>query len=536
MSVGSPTYFCGFLGLNFPCVYCRATALSNFTALYSYLISLMAINPYAFIKSNGLYTFYKNGQPVVHDIIDPTIDKQVYTDSEGVKHTVFLYTDHDLYQYMKLESKGSKETQKNNTSREAVASPYPLEPTEEVSVKKNEQAKHSSEQATSGVMQTPQQGYGNVPDRNKVNELTQNTGMYGGGVTNLVYPSDLITNKYGYNGCYTVFFITEHEEATIAKAHQNTDKKYIESAETSDVLQLAQNDKEFADWVMKGAGLFAGAGVGGLDLVQSVATFIGKSVGAAKVFSLSAVGAGAVAGATSAIAEANSDLKQMKVAIALPTPVLTDSHRMVWDSQSAMFGAGLMQVGAEIFGAAKGWSQDGAQAAAGDANSSAGRAFEMAMSGIEASALHGMSQSGLGSTLTRMVGKTANTRKEAIFQDVDMREFQMSFQMAARSTEDMKNIESIIRVLKYHAYPELTANNFMWIYPALFDIVHYYRDDINYHMPRHATSVLKSITVDYSNGNGAVSVHHDGSPVLIKLDLSFMEITQLNRGSIAKGY
>ena len=217
----------------------------------------------------------------------------------------------------------------------------------------------------------------------------------------------------------------------------------------------------------------------------------------------------------------------------MPTPVLTDSHRMVWDSQSAMLGAGLMQVGSSVV---KGWSQDGAQAATGDANASAGRAFEMAMTGIEAATLHGMSQTGVGSTLTRMVGKTANTRKEAIFQDVDMREFQMSFQMAARSTEDMKNIESIIRVLKYHAYPELTANNFMWIYPALFDIVHYYRDDINYHMPRHATSVLKSITVDYSNGNGAVSVHHDGSPVLIKLDLSFMEITQLNRGSIAKGY
>lgn len=496
----------------------------------------MAINPYAFVKNNGLYTFYKNGQPVVYDIVDPTIDKQVYVDSQGIKHVVFLYNDHDLYQYMVHESKGSKEPQRLYDQRKVVVTPYPLEPIEEVNIKKNEQAKHSSEQAVSGVMQTPQQGYGNVPDRNKVNELTQNTGMYGGGVTNLVYPSDLITNKYGYNGCYTVFFITEHEEATIARARQNTDKKYIESAETSDVLQLAQNNKDFADWVMKGAGLIAGAGVGSLGTVQNIATAIGKALGAAKIFNLSAVGVSAAGGATSAIAEAHTDLKQMKVAIALPTPTLTDSHKMVWDTQSAMLGAGLMQVGAEGFSAVKGWSQSGAQAATADTNSSVSRAFDMARSGLDTAVLHGMTQSGLGSTFTRMVGKTANTRKEAIFQDVDMREFQMSFQMAARSTEDMKNIESIIRVLKYHAYPELTANNFMWIYPALFDIVHYYRDDVNYHMPRHATSVLKSITVDYSNGNGAVSVHHDGSPVLIKLDLSFMEITQLNRGSIAKGY
>lgn len=584
----------------------------------------MAINPYTFVKRNGLYTFYKNGTAVVEDILDPRIEKVVFKDEQGYECTRFYYFDEQLFLFMKKETqyeqplsaryrstyhtiyKASNDGEQKPTQPETPTDPKPQpekpspeKPTEpgkpeekpegkpegkpetpqppdgaknhtehkkteqsdpkyDEACKKGDQAKASSDQAISGVLQTPQQGFGNVPDKSKVNELTQNTGMYGGGVTNLVYPSDLVTNQYGYNGCYTVLFITEHQDSTISKIKGATDVKYVETAIGSEVLEMAKKDPEFINTLTTLAGSVVGAGVATKVAqflrVNKVAGAVGQvTTGGAKGAQLTAhaatVAGGAASGATSAAAEVNNELKQMKVAIALPTPAITDTHQLEWEAQNSMLGTGLMQAAVALkntsIPATKFESGDGFLGfMTGAVNYLAERgqaiggaiANETVQEGLGASAIHAMAQTGIGSSMLRLAGKAANTRKEMIFQDVALREFQMKFQMAARSPDDMKNIESIIRVLKYHAYPELTPNNFMWIYPALFDIVHYYRDGVNYHMPRHATSVLKSIAIDYSNGQGGVSVHHDGSPVMITLDLTFMEIAMLNRQSIAKGY
>lgn len=570
----------------------------------------MAINPYTFVKRNGLYTFYKNGTAVVEDILDPRIEKVVFKDEQGYECTRFYYFDEQLFLFMKKETqyeqplaryRSSYRTTYRAASGDEQKPTQPPPPTEkptdpgkpnppqlpdgpnvpgvgdgkvvyntehkkietvdpkyDAACKKGDQAKASSDQAVSGVLQTPQQGFGNVPDKSKVNELTQNTGMYGGGVTNLVYPSDLVTNQYGYNGCYTVLFITEHQDSTISKIKGSTDVKYVESAIGSEVLEMAKKDPEFVNTLTTLAGSVVGAGVATKVAqflqVNKIAGAVGKvTTGGAKGAQLTAhaatVAGGAAAGATSAAAEVNNELKQMKVAIALPTPAITDTHQLEWEAQNSMLGTGLMQAAVALkntnipatkFEGGNGFLDfmSGIANYAVERGQAIGGAIanETVQEGLGASTIHAMSQTGIGSSMLRLAGKAANTRKEMIFQDVALREFQMKFQMAARSPEDMKNIESIVRVLKYHAYPELTPNNFMWIYPALFDIVHYYRDGVNYHMPRHATSVLKSIAIDYSNGQGGVSVHHDGSPVMITLDLTFMEIAMLNRQSIAKGY
>ena len=108
--------------------------------------------------------------------------------------------------------------------------------------------------------------------------------------------------------------------------------------------------------------------------------------------------------------------------------------------------------------------------------------------------------------------------------------------MIARSVEDTNNIKKIIRVLKYHQYPELTMDNFLWIYPAEFDVVHYYRDKPNEYMPRHATSVLQEVSVNYGDGEDVMNLHYDGSPLNVGLELRFTEIVQLNKASILQGY
>lgn len=523
----------------------------------------MAINPYAFVKINSAYIFYKNGKPVVHEIIDPFIDQSEYEDVDGRQWIKFTYYDKALFDFMAndvdyipplslrahaqqnayemifekpININGFYSTRDDSNSNAAD---------NQSKIDATKQSKEASDRALSmsGVMQTMQEGYGNVPNKAKISSLVSNTGMYGGGITNLVYPSDLIANQFSYNGCYTVFFITEQSDSTIASVKENTEEtKYIESAETSDILQLAAKNPEVAEWLAKGAGIIGGASFGASaassKIAQSFIGALGTKAGMAKLAQQGGVVVGAYAGAElgSVVADAllSKGTKQLKVAIALPTPAIVDSHRMVWESQNSMLGSGLFNAATAVAGTGStAFLQEGNFF--DSMNMILDRGQDVAKEGAQAMALNGM-KTGIGTVGSRLAGKAANTRKEAIFKDVEMREFSMKFQMAARSTKDMENIESIIRVLKYHAYPELTANNFMWIYPALFDIVHYYRDDVNYHMPRHATSVLRSISIDYSNGNGSVSVHHDGSPTLVTMDLNFMEITLLNRNSIAKGY
>jgi hypothetical protein len=82
----------------------------------------------------------------------------------------------------------------------------------EAEVKKAAEAKFNKEHYGK-LLNDINTAYGNtVRGENVINELTQNVGGYGGGLSALVYPSDLVsasTDGYGvdnYGGCYTAFF------------------------------------------------------------------------------------------------------------------------------------------------------------------------------------------------------------------------------------------------------------------------------------------------------------------------------------------
>lgn len=273
------------------------------------------------------------------------------------------------------------------------------------------------------------------------------------------------------------------------------------------------------------------------------------SAGFKSVALAGAIVAGGAIGAvgTQTLLDKSGQYKQLNIAIALPTPALIDRHTLNWSGDySTAVSGGIMEflqgtdgIGEEMI------SQGPIQAIENALNRTNQRGQTLSEQTVEnfkeASAAFLMNQTSVGkggimTGLARIAGKIANPRKEQLFRDVGFRNFSMSFDLAARSVKDMENIESIIRVLKYHAYPELTTGKFLWIYPAQFDIVHYFKDDVNTHMPRHATSVLTNITVDYGGGNPYVSVHRDGSPVNIRLTLEFQEIAVLSRSSIEKGY
>lgn len=528
------------------------------------------VNPFSFLQTaEGTYIFYHDNKPVVDQVVDVTVTRTQYTDSDQQSWISYRYNDQRVYAYMNEYVDSIRSYPQPSTLRLARSDANPTITNSSNDTNANracDQQKSAADKVQQSqphekqIFSTVTQGYGQVANKNKVNQLVNNSTKYSGGLTPLVYPSDLITNQYGYNGCYTVLFISEHQESTIANLKDFTTSTHYagHNQATGTTIQGIQTfDQNLKD---------AGNPQGIQGVMQGVVTGVG-SVAVAKYFhsqlqalnstsiagelagsALSlAAGAGAGFGMSKfadkfSVTKNNTAYKQLEIAIALPTPTITDVHNLEWKAHDTAVAGGLLEIanaaGVSNINFNKLFSTDAfdeINRVANLAQQKGGKLADVAVEAADAAILTA-TKSGIGSTLSLLSGKAANPRREMIFNNVNFRTFDMNFQLAARSKDDMENIESIIRVLKYHAYPELTKGNFMWIYPAHFDIVHYFRNNVNTHMPRHATCVLTNITIDYGGGQSFVSVHHDGSPTMINLKLTFQEIAILDREDIAKGY
>ena len=521
-------------------------------------------NQYSFLLStDDSYILYYKNKPVLDQISDCTITASTSTNSSGVVTYSYHFNDQKLFEYF------NNKVQKTRSRTARLLSRTTDDKTVNVT-SDNPAAKNDLDQATKAsqqsattnapLMNTVRDGFGAMPNKDKVDSLTNNTGAYGGGIGSLVYPSDLITNTYGYNGCYTVFFISENQGTSAAGKLEKlkVGTKYNNTAEDGAIAGQMKNvgSETYEKLSSIGVGALAGftmfkAGAKGAEKVIKAVKPQPSASGGVRG-SVYAEGGGIFAGGFAgwfvgknanelSIFRDNSQYVQLNVAIALPTPRIEDKHTLRWEEKEATIAGGALQLLQGVNHADPGrlMSLDGLDEIKRIANLTDERGNKLAESAkgaLEAFTLSTVGNKAINPALSVIAGRKVNPRKEQLFNDVGWRTFTMQFDLAARSAKDMENIESIIRVFKYHAYPELTPGNYMWIYPAHFDIVHYYRNEVNYHMPRHATSVLTNIDVDYSGGQNFISVHHDGSPVLIKLTLTFAEIAILNRDSIAKGY
>lgn len=178
--------------------------------------------------------------------------------------------------------------------------------------------------------------------------------------------------------------------------------------------------------------------------------------------------------------------------------------------------------------------------------------FESLKQGLSNSAEYGenfkklASVAGSTSKVASILSKRAiNKRKDVMFRGIDNRSFNFDYVFAPRNAEEAKEVAGIIFMFKYFAHPELADGymNFMYTYPAEFDIEYGYRskgDDIvgetmNPNMHRISSCVLSGISVDYSP-NGSFQTLEQGEPCMVVLGLQFQEIETLHRDKIGLGY
>lgn len=354
---------------------------------------------------------------------------------------------------------------------------------------------------------------------NTINGITNVLTQLGNNQTNIdaiCYPSDILSDTSEYANSYTAFYISVHKDEALSKVDVLEDNNRYTNAKQG-AMQTA-NQRYGKDTYTK-------AGKGGVVVAQ-VATidvggkFIGGSEGLKNKisdFSKVAITANTLVGA---LGENNLAYRQQRAFIVLPTPALTSSYNFSWDEEPMTLSAGaaefisntmkagastenMMQAFMSKFGAFVGNSSD-------------------ALSALQSKSPE------FGPYMSKMSGRALNPRKEQIFKDVGFREFTFSYTFAPRNEKESLAVNKIIQQFKYHAHPSLQNNNFLYTYPSEFDIVHYYNNRINPYLPRHATSVLKNVSVNYAP-NGHYNVNRDGFPSQIQLSLTFGEVAILTK-------
>lgn len=146
--------------------------------------------------------------------------------------------------------------------------------------------------------------------------------------------------------------------------------------------------------------------------------------------------------------------------------------------------------------------------------------------------------------IDKATGQSVNNRTEQVFADSAPRSFSFSYQMAAKSAEENKTIQKIIKLFREHMRPELSAASGQSAFltmPSEFDITMYTKNENgsyvrNESLPRIATCVLKSVDVDYTPNGLWVANKNDGSPQMLTLNMTFEEIEPIHRTMVIQGY
>ena len=135
----------------------------------------------------------------------------------------------------------------------------------------------------------------------------------------------------------------------------------------------------------------------------------------------------------------------------------------------------------------------------------------------------------LGGLLSRSSGQVVNQNLEMVFNGVTIRSFNFGFDLTPRSKSEAGIVKSIIKTLKVHSAAKLNNDGMGFLNaPDIFRIGYFKGGKAHPFLNRFKTSALTNMTVNYT-GSGTYATYEDGTPVHMKLDLSFKELNPIYR-------
>ena len=143
------------------------------------------------------------------------------------------------------------------------------------------------------------------------------------------------------------------------------------------------------------------------------------------------------------------------------------------------------------------------------------------------------------SVISRSTGQILNNNLELLFQGVNLRTFPYSITFSPRSPEEATVVKDIIRRLKTSMAPKAgefdgTAGGIFIQSPDVFQLK-FLKDDVD-HPFLHAFKLcaLTGMSVNYTNA-GTYSTYEDGTPVNIRMSLTFKELNPIYAEDYVQG-
>lgn len=148
----------------------------------------------------------------------------------------------------------------------------------------------------------------------------------------------------------------------------------------------------------------------------------------------------------------------------------------------------------------------------------------------------------VGGAITKITGFAENPFSEVVFEKVNHRAFNYTFNLTARNKEEVEDINKIITLFKYHMHPSLSfdvAGGRYFKVPSEFEIHYAYQGQLNNYLNKISRCVLTGCEVNYGGDQFSTfrQFDNDGAaPVQISMTLSFTETEIMTKETIADGY
>ena len=133
----------------------------------------------------------------------------------------------------------------------------------------------------------------------------------------------------------------------------------------------------------------------------------------------------------------------------------------------------------------------------------------------------------VGGLLSRASGQVINQNLEMVFSGVTIRSFNFSWDLTPRDKDEANHVLKIIKTLKTASAAKLTKDAMGFLNsPDIFRIKYMKGGQAHPFLNRFKTCALANISMTYT-GSGTYATYRDGTPVHMKMDLSFKELNPI---------
>ncbi|MAH43597.1 hypothetical protein CL614_07830 [archaeon] len=152
-------------------------------------------------------------------------------------------------------------------------------------------------------------------------------------------------------------------------------------------------------------------------------------------------------------------------------------------------------------------------------------------------------------------GAYRNPRKEQLFEGVGLRNFDFTFNLFPKSEKESLDVMRMIKLFRFHAYPEIVPNMAFFRVPSEFQITYI---DLKYPtsnplqdvfgggddnitakenawLHKIARCALTNVTTEYFPMD-SLSTFRTGAPTMVNLSLTFTELEVISRNHVRAGY